>query len=315
MKPWLNQLGPLIALLLVYGLFALVAPASFRTGDNLELMLRQTAVVGAAAIGMTLVILSGGIDLSVGSMVALASVVTALLVKNGVDPLGAALAAVGVGAVCGLVNGALIVALRVVPFIITLGTLSILRGVAKWTADELTINPPRTWLRFLLSSLDESTRWLVLPPGVWITLLLAGAAAAMLRYSRLGRHLTAVGSNEAAARLCGVAVGRVKLWVYTLGGAAAGLAGVFQFARLNIGDPTTAAGLELSVIAAVVIGGGSLAGGEGSIPGALIGALIMTVIASACTHLGLPNYVQEIVAGAVIIAAVALDRWRHRLTS
>lgn len=312
MKQWMAQIGPAAALLAVYLLFALIAPASFRSADNLELMLRQTAVVGIAAIGMTMIIISGGIDLSVGSMVALASVTVALLLKQEWPPLIAALAGVLVGAVGGLVNGSLIVRLRVVPFIVTLGTLGILRGLAKWTAGELTINPPRTWLRYLLSSLDDSQRWMIVPPGVWITLLLACAAAATLRYTRLGRHLFAVGSNEATARLCGVATGRVKLWVYTLGGAAAGLAGVLQFARLNIGDPTTASGLELDVIAAVVIGGGSLSGGEGTILGSLVGALVMTVIRSGCTQMELPNYVQEIVTGAIIVAAVALDRWRHR---
>jgi ribose/xylose/arabinose/galactoside ABC-type transport system permease subunit len=134
----------------------------------------------------------------------------------------------------------------------------------------------------------------------------------LLRYARLGRHIFAVGSNELTARLCGVAVERVKLIVYTISAAFAGLAGLMQFSRLTVGDPTVAVGTELDVIAAVVIGGGSLSGGEGSILGSLVGALIMTVIRSGCSQLGLPNWVQEIVTGAIIVLAVALDRLRHR---
>ena len=136
--------------------------------------------------------------------------------------------------------------------------------------------------------------------------------ALFLRYTRLGRHSFAIGSNEQTARLCGVAVERVKVLVFTLGGVFAGLGGLMQFSRLTKGDPTVAVGLELDVIAAVVIGGGSLSGGEGSILGTIVGALIMTVIASGCTQMGLPNWVQEIITGAIIVAAVAVDRLRHR---
>ena len=137
--------------------------------------------------------------------------------------------------------------------------------------------------------------------------------AAMLRYTRLGRHIFAVGSNEETARLCGVAVDRVKVIVFTMCAAFAGLAGVMQFSFLSgVGDPTGAMGLELNVIAAVVIGGGSLAGGEGAILGTIVGALIMTVIDTGCGQMGLPNWVQEIIMGAIIVVAVALDRLRHR---
>jgi ribose transport system permease protein len=148
--------------------------------------------------------------------------------------------------------------------------------------------------------------------GVWVMILLAAGTAAVLRYTRLGRHAFAIGSNELTARLCGVPVERVKVFVYALGAAFAGLAGVMQFSRLTVGDPTVAVGLELDVIAAVVIGGGSLSGGEGSVLGTVIGALIMIVIRSGCSHMGLPNWVQEIVTGLIIVAAVALDRLRQR---
>ncbi|MBT4500127.1 MAG: ABC transporter permease, partial [Gemmatimonadetes bacterium] len=138
------------------------------------------------------------------------------------------------------------------------------------------------------------------------------AVGGMLRYTRLGRHIFAIGSNEQTARLCGVAVERVKVTVYGVCAGFAGLAGVMQFSRLTVGDPTVAVGLELDVIASVVIGGGSLAGGEGSVLGSLVGALIMTVIRSGCSQMGLPNWVQEMVTGGIIVLAVALDRWRHR---
>jgi ribose/xylose/arabinose/galactoside ABC-type transport system permease subunit len=147
---------------------------------------------------------------------------------------------------------------------------------------------------------------------VWLLFALALLMAGVLRYTRLGRHTFAVGSNEQTARLCGVAVDRVKVTVYALAGGLAGLAGLMQFSRLTVGDPSVATGLELDVIAAVVIGGGSLSGGEGSILGTLVGALIMTVIRAGCSQMGLPNWVQEIVTGAIIVAAVALDRLRHR---
>ena len=146
-------------------------------------------------------------------------------------------------------------------------------------------------------------------------LLLTCLVAVLLRYTRFGRHVFAIGSNEQTARLCGVPLDRTKLLVYSVGLAFAGIAGVLQFSYLTVGDPTTAAGLELAVIAAVVIGGASLNGGEGSVFGSLVGALIMTVVANGCTKLNLSNWVQEIVTGAIIVAAVVLDRFRHRAQS
>ncbi|GAI80990.1 unnamed protein product, partial [marine sediment metagenome] len=168
------------------------------------------------------------------------------------------------------------------------------------------------WLDELLASVPKERSWMLVPLGVWLLVVMAVVVAVLLRYTRLGRHIFAVGSNEETARLCGVAVERVKVTVFTLCGAFAGLAGLMQFSYLTVGDPTGAKGLELNVIAAVVIGGGSLAGGEGSILGTMVGALIMTVIDSGCFQMGLPNWVQEIITGVIIIVAVALDRLRHR---
>ena len=317
-KRGLNTLGPLLALVVVYGIFAVKAPPSFTTTRNLEMIARQTTIVGVAALGMTLVIISGGIDLSAGSVVALSTVVIAsLLQRAGVGPFTAALGGVAAAAFFGFLNGTLITRLKIVPFIVTLGMMLIVRGAAKGIGREqkIDVDPEKLkWLEELLASLPRERSWMLVPLGVWVLLILAFMVAAMLRYTRLGRHIFAIGSNEQTARLCGVAVERVKLVVYTLAAAFAGLGGVMQFSRLTVGDPTVAVGLELNVIAAVVIGGGSLSGGEGSVLGTIVGALIMTIIASGCTQMGRPNWEQQIITGAIIVAAVTLDRLRHRRT-
>jgi ribose transport system permease protein len=307
-----SSLGPFIALAAGFILLAWLAPPSFTSLRNLETIARQTAITGTAALGMTLIIILGGIDLSAGSMVALGTVVVASFLSAGASPLTAALAGVGTGLLVGMVNGLLVTRLRLAPFIVTLGTLLIVRGAAKGFAHEQKIDAPAGGLNELLAALPPDKRYMLAPPGVWLLLLLAVLTVLLLRYTRFGRHICAIGSNESTARLCGVAVERVKLTVYMLGSAFAGLAGVLQFSRLTVGDPTVAVGLELDVVAAVVIGGGSLSGGEGSIPGSLVGALFMTVIRSGCAQMGLPNWVQEMVTGAIIVLAVALDRWRHR---
>jgi ribose transport system permease protein len=307
----IDETGVLLGLLLVSLLFGfLVGPQFFRPA-NLELMARQTAIVCVAALGMTMVIVAGGIDLSVGSVIALGTVVTALALRGGFSPSLAALIAIGAGAACGVVNGALVTGLRVVPFIVTLGTMLLVRGAAKGLSDERRIEAPITWLNNLLRTVRDGSG-LLLPWGIWIAVLLALAVAVTLQYTRFGRHLFAIGSNERTARLCGVRVERCKLAVYTVAAALAGLAGVMEFSRLSVGDPTVAVGLELDVIAAVIIGGGSLTGGKGSVVGTLAGAGIMTVIQIGCSQQGLPNWVQQIVTGTIIVFAVALDRWRAK---
>ncbi|MBP6965352.1 MAG: ABC transporter permease [Armatimonadetes bacterium] len=307
-----NRLGPLLGLAVVYGLFAALAPDSFTGVRNMETIARQTAVVGTAALGMTMVIIAGGIDLSVGSIIALSTVTIASCLAKGCSPLVAASAGVLSGFLCGLLNGFIVTRLRVVPFIVTLGMLLAVRGIAKGFAHEQKVDAPWTALNGLLASLPPDQRWVFVPPGVWIMLVLAVAVAVMLKYTRFGRYVLAIGSSEQTSRLSGIDVQRMKLMVYAGSAAFAGLAGVMQFSRLTVGDPTAASGLELDVIAAVVIGGGSLSGGEGSIFGSLIGALIMTVIRSGCAQMGLANWVQEIITGGIIVAAVALDRLRHR---
>jgi ribose/xylose/arabinose/galactoside ABC-type transport system permease subunit len=169
-----------------------------------------------------------------------------------------------------------------------------------------------TWLSGLIDTLPDSRRWMILPPGVWAMIVLAVLVACVLRFTRFGRHVFAIGSNEQTARLCGVHVDRTKILVYLLAGALAGVAAVLDFSYTGAGDPTGRGGAELDIIAAVVIGGASLSGGQGSVLGTLIGALIMTMVANGCTKLGLPNWVQKITTGVIIIFAVTLDRLRHR---
>lgn len=308
----LTRLGPFIGLAFVFALFSLLRPRTFLSADNFELMLLQTAVVGAGALGMTIIIISGGIDLSVGSNIALGTVVVALLLAAGAPPILAALGGIACGAACGMMIGLFVTRLRLAPFIVTLGAWGALRGAAKGLAHETMVTAPSTWLNGLLQTVGSHNPGMYLPAGVWLVLGLTGLVAALLRYTRFGRHVYAIGSNEQTARLCGINVERTKLLIYVIGLAFVGLASVLQFSYLTVGDPTTANGMELSIIAAVVIGGASLAGGEGSAGGSMIGALIMTAVANGCTKMDLANWVQEIVTGAIIIVAVILDRWRHR---
>jgi len=306
--PWL---GPLVALVLTYALFAVLTPETFTRSLTLVTMARQTVVVGIAAAGMTLIIVMGGIDLSVGSAVAFTSVVTASLLRADFGPVAAcALSVLAVTAVGALVGG-IITKLRVTPFIVTLGAMSILRGAAKGLAGGQKIDADAQGLD-TLAYLPKDQRWMVLPPSVWLLLGISLCTAGLLRYTRFGRHVLAVGSNEQAARVCGIAVDRVKVSVYAIGAALAGVAGIVQFSTLTVGDPTGAIGLELDVIAAVVVGGGSLSGGQGSVLGSLLGAFLMTVIKTGCTHLGYPNWVQEIITGIIIVLAVVVDRLRAR---
>lgn len=299
--------GPLVGLLAVTGLFAALHFETFVSSDNFAIILQQTSVIAVAALGMTLIIIAGGIDLSVGSVIALGTVVIALALREGCSPIVAVLSGVAATAICGAISGGLVTRLRLLPFIATLGMMGALRGAAKGIADEQPIYPDETWLNTLLRLGPNDG----LPMGIWLVAAVAIVVALTLRFTRFGRHVFAVGSNEQAARLCGIQVERVQLWVYILGGAFAGVAAVLQFAYLTGGDPTTAAGLELNIIAAVVIGGASLSGGRGTVTGTLVGALIMSVVANGCTKLGLANWIQEIVTGGIIIAAVLLDRLRH----
>jgi len=316
LRNWLSILGPFLGLFLVIALFAALtgSPEKFLSPFNVRIVLSQTVIVAISAIGMTLIIISGGIDLSVGSTIALSAVVTALSINAGFDPLVAVMLGIAIGVIVGSINGLVITRLRVVPFIATLGMLGVARGVAKWISGQEPVNVASSWVNNLVVTFPEPS-WILLAPGVWITILLAIAMSVVLRNTVFGRRVFALGSNEAAARACGIPTRRLKIWVYSLAGLFFGLAGVMQMSRLRQGDPTVAAGIELDVIAAVVIGGGSLSGGQGTVLGTMVGALIMAFLRNGCQQMGWPNYVQEIIIGAIIVIAVATDQFRNRQPS
>jgi len=307
----IRLLGPFIGLIIVVTLFSIPAEIRpiFLSVGNFQLVVSQTVIVALGALGMTMIIVSAGIDLSVGSVIALTGVLAAVLLKGGARPWEAIVGALLLGGLVGVINGALITSLRVTPFIVTLGTLGIARGAAKWLAQQSSVYAPHTWI----DRLTENTAFGGVSKAVWLTVLLAVVVHLVLRRTVFGRSIFAIGSNETAARLSGLRVDALKIGIYSLAGLFFGLAGLIQYARLNgMGDPTVATGEELDVIAAVVIGGGSLNGGEGSILGSLVGALIMALLRNGSQLMGWPDYVQQIIIGAVIIVAVALDRLRHR---
>ena len=309
---WLKAGGPFFGLLFVCLLFARTeaGPFIFAPG-NLKNVLVQTVIVSLGALGMTLIIVSGGIDLSVGSVVAFTSVLGARLLTQGWSTIPMAFAVICTGGLIGLLNGGLIAGLRLLPFIVTLGMMGMIRGSAKWLGNSQTISIPGDSPVVALMVRTSPRQFLPLPPGVWLALGLAVAVAFVLRQSVFGRRIFAIGSSEATARLCGVRIGLTKVLIYGLAGMFFGLAGLLQLARLTQGDPSIAVGLELDIIAAVVIGGASLSGGTGSILGSLIGALVMAVLRNGASLCGWPNYAQEIAIGAAIVFAVALDQWRQ----
>ena len=303
----LNALGPFLGLLLVVGLFSLNAEVRefFLSPANFKIIVTQTVVVAIAALGMTLIIVSGGIDLSVGSVIAFTGVLGAVMILKGSGAVVVVAATVLAGGLLGCLNGAIIGGLRMMPFIVTLGMLGVARGAAKWLAGNQTVNFPASPVNEFMAAGNS------VPPGVWVALVLAVLMAVLMRQTVFGRYAFAIGSNETAALFSGVRVRLMKFAIYSVAGLFFGTAGLMQLSRLRQGDPSVAIGVELDTIAAVVIGGASLSGGSGSVLGALIGALIMAVLRNGSQQMGWPTYMQEIIIGLVIILAVGLDRWRQ----
>jgi len=309
---FLKAIRPFVGLFVVLLLFAMdgeLRSVIFK-GGNFKTILTQTVIVAIGAMGMTMVIVSGGIDLSAGSVVALCSVVTARLIEQGHGFVSVLLLTVLIGGLVGLVNGGIITTVRMMPFIVTLGMMGIARGISKWLANNQTVNPeqPLESVNRLMDNSQSPLTFFPLPDGVWLALGLAVVIAVVLRSTVFGRYVFAIGSNEDTARLCGIRVNFNKVVIYALAGAFFGLAGVMQFSRLTQGDPSVAIGLELQIIAAVVIGGASLSGGAGSIPGSVIGAFMMACLANGSSIKDWPNYMQEIIIGVVIILAVGMDK-------
>lgn len=313
-KEHLAKFQSLTALVLLLAVLAVVSDRFFTLENGLN-VLRQISINLCLSIGMTMIILSGGIDLSVGSVLALSGAVAAGLLKSGVSlshwgiilqftVLGAIIAGIAVGLVAGWINGIVITRFRVPPFVATLGMLSMARGLTQlWTGN------------FPITNLGDEFRfmgtgyWLGIPMPVWISAVLVLVFVGVTRRTRFGRYLYAIGGNERAALLSGIKVDRIKRMVYMLGGGLAGVAGLLLAARLDAADPKVGIGYELDSIAAVVIGGTSLSGGRGSILGTVLGCLTIGVLNNGLVLLGVSPDWQLVVKGLVIIVTVAADRW------
>jgi ribose transport system permease protein len=296
---------------------------SFLSLRNAQIIAQEATIPAVVALGALLVIVSGGIDLSVGSIVALVSVVTMqvyrYLYKGPESITLASIVAVtsGVlsGGLCGLMNGLVITRLRLPPFVATLGMFSVARGLAIMIARRQLIafqgDSRPIWVDALDQVHPEST---VFNPGFWGFIGLAVLTAVLLRRTVFGRYIYAVGSSEPTAKLCGVPVARVKVAVYALAGLLAGVGGILLFAHGGAGDPSGAETLELRVIAAVVIGGASLTGGRGTVMGTVLGLLTLEVLSNGVTSFNVPIEAQYILIGVIIVANTALSQWRARST-
>ena len=307
MSDWTKRFIPFASLIALCVIIAVLTPKFLSTG-NLGSVARQTAVITIMAMGMTMVMVSGGIDLSVGSIMALAGVAGAFALASGAPTMVGIAASIAAGAICGLANGAAITTLRIPPFIVTLGAMGIYRGIVLLITDGKAV----VGLPSKFGYLAEGNLLGLIPVPLVIVVAIALAIHFLLSRTRLGRYCYAIGSNVEAARYAGVRVARCQIIFYLILGALAGLAGAIEAARLVTGQPTAGEGYELRVIAAVVIGGGSLSGGQGTVIGTIIGALIMGVLANGANLLGIPAFTQQIIIGAIIILAVTFDEFQRR---
>jgi ribose/xylose/arabinose/galactoside ABC-type transport system permease subunit len=308
MGKFVRQLLPFGSLTLIICILSALKPDTFLTMDNFMNVLRRSSVNGIIAIGMTSIIISAGIDLSVGSMLALSGMVGAytMIAIGGSDPQGSALVAgtavgIVVGIVCGFLNGVLITKLKLQPFIVTLGTMSAFRGISYVMNNGQPYNVPS------YKYLGEGVV-LGIPISVIIFVVIIAIACFLLKYSRPGRYTYAIGSNREAAFHAGVNVDRNLIYIYTFTGLLVGIAAMIATSRTVSAQPTAGIALELDIIAAVVIGGASLAGGRGTITGTIIGTLLISVLRNGCTLLGISTHIQLIVIGMIIILAVAVDQ-------
>ncbi|MDD7973777.1 ABC transporter permease [Roseinatronobacter alkalisoli] len=319
---YMHRMSALLTLVLLVLGFALASQSFFSVNNGLTILL-QTSVIGLLGIGLTLVILTGGIDLSVGSVLALSGVISAMAVKAGVPVVPAMTLGVVAGAACGAFNGFVITKMRIPPFVATLGMMLIARGVAL----QLTGAAPISRLGegfgvlgngalFRMVEMQPNGFPKVIFPGIpypaILLLITAVGVAYLLRRRQIGRHIYATGSNEEAARLSGVRVDRTKLYAYTMSGALAGLAGNVLMSRLVTAQPSEGVMYELDAIAAAVIGGASLSGGIGTISGTMIGAFIIGILRNGLNMAGVSAFIQQIVIGFVVIGAVWIDQVRNR---
>lgn len=304
MGKWLSKLGPLVALVVLVILVTIMNP-SFLSSVNLLNLLRQVSVNALIAFGMTFVILTGGIDLSVGSTLALSGAFVAGLISSGMSPLLAMIAGLMVGAILGMINGLLIAKGNMAPFIATLATMTIYRGLTL----VYTNGNPITGIgdSFLFQFIGRGYLFGI-PFPIIIMLVSFALLFVLLHKTAFGKKTYAIGGNIKAAKLAGVNTDRVQMWIYTLSGLMASLSGIILTSRLNSAQPTAGQAFEMDAIAAVVLGGTSLSGGKGRIFGTLVGALIIGTINNGLNLLGVSSFYQQIIKGIVIIIAVLLDR-------
>jgi ribose/xylose/arabinose/galactoside ABC-type transport system permease subunit len=294
-------------LILVLGVYASLLSPNFLTERNIFNVLRTAAFLGTVAIGETLVIISGGIDLSAGSVIKLAVLMSAILMDGKPENIAVAIAAtLAMGAVVGLINGFLIAKARIAPFIVTLGAYSILRGVSYTVTTKPVGRASPSFLRLY------DLKFGPVPLLVIFLVLLIGAGIFMLRRTAFGRYLYAVGGNEQVARLSGIRIDRVKIGVYMLCSTLAALTGLFYLARSGVGDPVVGDGAELQAITAVILGGTSLFGGQGGLVGTLGGVLLMGLTNNVLVLLNISSWYQELIQGLIIVGAVALYKQQRR---
>jgi ribose transport system permease protein len=305
----LQRLLPFLTLIVLFIALTIATP-HFLPAINLASVARQTAVINIMALGMTLVIITGGIDLSVGSILAIAGLFGTMAIKDGYPIPIAIIIGIATGLLCGFLNGLMITQLRINAFIVTLGTLEAYRGLALVVSKGLPVHEIPDSFSFL-----GDGNLLGIPFSLWLLALCALLMHFVLEHTKLGRYAFAIGSNSAAAYYAGVPIKFHLTAVYAIAGMLAGLAGMIEASRLMTGQPTAGQGYELQAIAAVVIGGGSLQGGEGSVMGTLIGAFIIGLLSNGSDLLGVNPYWQQVIIGAVIIVAVAFDELRKRKLS
>ena len=302
-----REVGTLLGLVALSLLLSALTP-HFLTVSNLLNVMEQTSINAVIAVGMTYVIISGGIDLSVGSLLALSGVLLASGLVAGLPPAVAILLGLAAGATGGLANGLLVTWGRLPPFIATLGTLGIYRGLTLLLTDGIPV--ANLTHDFGVLATGTILRWIPLP---LVFVLVTGVLVHLiLNHTKMGRYSYAIGSNREAARCCGIQIGFYTVMIYGLGGALTGLAGMIEAARLVTGQPTAGDGYELRVIAAVVIGGGSLSGGQGTVLGTIVGSLIMGLLSNGCNLLGISPFLQQVIIGSVIVLAVSFDELQKR---
>ena len=309
MKELLKKLLPFLSFAFLFVLLSILSPF-FLTVDNLSSVARQTAVINIIAIGMTLVIISGGIDLSIGSVLAFSGVCGTFLMERGIGVVPSTLLGTLSGVAWGLVNGLIVTQFKVPPFIATLGSMGMARGLTLLITDGI----PVTAIPKNFGRLGDGNFLGIVPIPVLVLLIIGLMMSYVLRYTRLGRYAYAMGGNRQAAYLSGINLTACTLLIYSILGALTGLAGMIEASRLVTGQPTAGEGYELRVIAAVVIGGGSLNGGAGTVLGTTVGAFIMSLLNNGCNLLGISPFVQQILIGGIIILAVAADEFRRRRT-